>query len=98
MATDEDLERILALAARARKLVDLPGWKSGNDSVIEAHGEACDNLWNELYRQLDARAATGDAVVVPKLPPDPRKELKKQIIAALKEEIPGMVASVIDSF
>lgn len=98
MSADDDLERILVLAERARRTVDLPGWKSGNSDVIEAHGEACDNLWNELYRQLEARVHGDDPVTPPKLPPDPRKELKKQIVAALRENIPGMVASVIDNF
>lgn len=94
----DDLERILQLAAAERTLRESPQWKFDWESAFEAHGEACDRLYDELYRQLDQRAAGGDPIHPPKLPPDPRKELKQQIVARLKSELPGMVAAVIDEF
>ena len=100
MSADEDLERILQLAQRA-KITDEACQSLRGDRLedrIEAHGEACDNLWAELYRQIENREATGEPVRQSKMPPDPRKELKKEIIAALKAELPGMVSSIIDQF
>ncbi len=90
----DDLERLLQLAQRERKLRDSPQWKVAMKDAFEAHSEAVAALYDELYRQLDHRASSGDSVHVPKLPPDPRKELKKQIVARLKEELPAMVSSM----
>lgn len=94
----DDLEQILQLAEAERRTRESPLWKSDLDTALDAHSEAVERLYDELYRMLDARATNGDPVHTPKLPPDPRKELKKQIVARLKSELPGMVASVIDEF
>lgn len=100
MSADEDLERILQLAQRAKITDEACQSLQGDhfEAQIEAHGEAFDNLWAELYRQIENREAAGEPVHQPKMPPDPRKELKKEIIAALKAELPGMVSSIIDQF
>jgi hypothetical protein len=94
------LERILQLAdAERRAHVALMASKGHDiETFLDAHGEAVENLHNELYRMLDARATVGNPVPKLRMPPDPRKELKKQIVARLKEELPSMVASVIDEF
>lgn len=94
----EQLERVLQLALVERNARNSPRWAAGFEDAFEVHGEAVENLYAELYRLLDEREAGGDPVLKPKIPPDPRKELKKQIIARLKEELPSMVASVIDEF
>lgn len=94
----EDHERILQLGRRARDLADGPSWKFNTGDAVEAHGEACEAMWDEIYRQLDNRNAEGLPVVAPKMPPDPRKEIKKQIIARLKAELPDMVSHIIDEF
>ena len=96
--SDEPLERVLQYAEAARRLENSPQWKTDVEVAIDAHGEACERLWDELYRLLDARAAAGDPVHKPRMPPDPRKELKAQIVARLKDELPGMVSSIIDEF
>jgi hypothetical protein len=98
MSDTETLEHILQLATRERAMRDSPHWKLDLDLAFEAHGEAVENLFAELYRQLDERSATGDPVPSLRMPPDPRKELKKQIVARLKQELPSMVASIIDEF
>jgi hypothetical protein len=98
MNDTETLERILQLATRERSARDSPHWKLDLDLAFEAHGEAVENLFAELYRQLDERNANGDPVPALRMPPDPRKELKKQIVARLKQELPSMVASIIDEF
>jgi hypothetical protein len=95
---NEQLERVLQLAEAERRARDNPLWKTAMEDALEAHSEAVDNLYAELYRLLDERQASGDPVLKPKLPPDPRKELKNEIIARLKEELPSMVASIIDEF
>src|SRR5690606_31487387 len=98
---EEQLERILQFAEAERrahdammraKLVD------GFEEVLDAYDEARERLHGELYRLLDERANNGNPVPKLRMPPDPRKELKKQIVARLKEELPSMVASVIDEF
>jgi hypothetical protein len=55
-------------------------------------------LWAELFRLLDERERSGDPVPKLRMPPDPRKELKKQIVARLNDELPSLVASIIDDF
>lgn len=94
----DDLERVLQLAEAERRLRNSPQWKFDLEAALDAHSEAVDRLYDELYRLIDARAKDGDPVHPPKLLPDPRKELKQQIVARLKAELPGMVASVIDEF
>ena len=98
MSAVDELEIILRLARRARDAERSPRWKTDIDSAIEAHGEACDDLWGELYRQLDNREAQGNPVQKPHIPPDPRKQLKQEIVARLKAELPEMVNSIIDGF
>jgi hypothetical protein len=98
MSETEILERLLQLADRERKARDSPHWKLDLDLAFEAHGEAVDNLFTELYQLLDERSANGNPVPTLRMPPDPRKELKKQIVARLKQELPSMVASIIDEF
>lgn len=93
-----DHEAILQLARHARDAERSPQWKIAQDDAITAHGEACDALWAELYRQLDARDAEGNPVSKPHIPPDPRKQLKAEIVARLKAELPEMVSSIIDQF
>jgi len=99
VATNIDaLDFVLQLAEQERRMRDSSQWKFDLDAAFDAHSEAVENLYRELYRLLDERACIGDPVHPPKLPPDPRKELKKQIVAALKAELPGMVSSIIDQF
>jgi len=95
---NDDLERILQMAEAERRCRNSPQWKFDLEGALDDHVEAVDRLYDELYRLLDARASIGDPVHPPKLRPDPRKELKKQIVARLKAELPGMVSSVIDEF
>lgn len=94
----DDLEKVLQFAEQERRLRNSPQWKTDMRTAIEAHGEAVDRLYDELYRLLDARASGGDPVHPPKLPPDPAKELKKQIVARLKDALPRLVADIIDDF
>ncbi len=94
----ENLERILQLAESERRLRNSPQWKFDLEAAVDAHGEVVESLYSELYRQLDERSAGGEPVHPPKLAPDPRKELKKQIVAAIKLELPGMISSIIDEF
>jgi hypothetical protein len=94
----EALERVLRLALAERALRNSPGWRADLEGTIEAHGEACDRLYDELYRLLDEREAAGEPVQRLRMPPDPRKELKAQIVKRLKDELPSMVASIIDEF
>ncbi len=94
----DDFERVLQLAKVARDAANSPQWKTNTGDAVDLHGEACENLWEELYRLLDNRAAAGDPVLKPRMPPDPRKELRKQIVARLREELPSMVESIISEF
>lgn len=94
----EDHERVLQLARRARDLSDGPAWQRNVEDAAEAHAEACEAVWEELYRQIDNRDAEGMPVAKMKMPPDPRKEIKKQIIARLKTELPDMVSHIIDEY
>jgi hypothetical protein len=94
----DDLDVILRLARHARDAERSPQWKIAQDDAIEAHGAACDALWAELYRQLEAREAAGNPVPKPHIPPDPRKQIKQEILARLKADLPEMVSSIIDEF
>lgn len=92
----DKLERILQLAQAARSAERSPKWKMAMDDAIQEHGEACDRVWGELYRQLDERAAGGKAVEKWKAAPCAREELKKSLIRALKADLPGQVAAMVE--
>lgn len=96
-STHDDLECILQLARVARDASNSLAWKTDIDGAFEVHGDACDALWAELNRQLDNRAATDNPVMNPAPLPDVRKEVRKQVLAALKAELPDMVSAIIDS-
>ena len=97
-SVEETLERVLQLAAAERAAQESTLWKSDMDTAFDAHSEAVENLFGALYQLLDARLLSGNPVPKLRMPPDPRKELKKQIVARLKDELPSLVASVIDEF
>lgn len=94
----ETLERVLQLALAERSLRNSPAWKTDMEGAFEAHGEAVERLYDELYRLLDERTEGSNPVQKLRMPPDPRKELKSQIVQRLKAELPSMVASIIDEF
>lgn len=94
----DNLEVILRLARRARDAERSPRWNTALEDAVAEHGDACDAVWAELYRQIDEREADGMPVPKPFVPPDPRKQLKQEIVARLKAEIPVMVGSIIDEF
>lgn len=98
LPVDDNFEKILQLAEAERRLRNSPQWKFDLEAAFDAHGEAVERLYDALYAALDARINDGEPVHPPRIPPDPRKELKKQIVARLKSELPGLVASVIDEF
>lgn len=98
VSPEDALERVLQMADAERRLRDSPQWRTDLESAIEAHSEAVERLYAELYRLLDERADVGSPVEKLRIPPDPRKELKAQIVAKLKQELPSMVASIIDDF
>ena len=97
-AIDDPLENILRLAASERAARESGLWKTDMEAAFEAHSEAVENLYDALYALLEQRADIGDPVPKKRLPIDPRKELRRQITARLKQEIPSMVAAVIDEF
>lgn len=90
------LDRVLQLAALERGLRNSPAWKSDLDGAVEAHGAACDRLWDELYRLLDARERAGKPVSPPPPPVDQIKELRKAALAHLRAELPAMIAQALD--
>ena len=90
------LDRLLELAAVARRRRDAPEWKRDPGDAIEAYGEACDAVWAELDRLLDERAAEGRPVVPKPPPPDPAKALRKRVVARLKAELPSLVADLVE--
>jgi len=97
MSEASDLERILLLAADARRLRDSPRWKTDPEVAVGDYGNACDALWEELFRQLDARAANGNPAKMPPAAPDPRKDIERRVLAALRSDLPDMVRSIIDA-
>jgi hypothetical protein len=96
-ARSGDLENLLRLARRARDAHRSARWRTDIDAAIEEHGDACDQVWEELYRLLDAREADGAPVPMPKSLPDPRKLIKREVITRLKSELPEFVASIVDA-
>ena len=44
---------LLSLAARERKARNSPLWKTDVEAAFEEHGQACEAVWDELYRLLD---------------------------------------------
>lgn len=93
---NDKLERILQLAQAARATENSLKWKTSTDDAIEEHGDACTRLWEELYRQLDERGAMGNAVVKWKPAPDVREELRKSVVRALKADLPGQIAALVE--
>lgn len=92
----DKLERILQLAETARRAHNSPKWRMAVDDAVEEHGEACERLWNELYRLLDERAAEGKPVPRWQSPPDAKTELRKKIIRSLKADLPGIIAAAVE--
>jgi hypothetical protein len=92
------LELVLQLAQDERRRRHSPQWKMDMESAINAHADAVDRLYAELYRLLDDRASAGNPVHPSEAPPDLKKELRKQIVTRLKEAIPGMIDEVLDEF
>jgi hypothetical protein len=92
----DKLEHILQLAEAARRAHQSPKWKIAIDDAVEEHGEACERLWNELYRLLDERQAEGKPVPKWQAPPDVRQEMRKKITRALKADLPAMIAAAVE--
>jgi hypothetical protein len=97
--TSDDLERILTMAERARRAFDSSLWRTDLDAAVEAHGDACEALWAELYRLLDDRNSSGDPVPAakPTRPDLIAKNLKRKFKKELLAELPGMVRSAIEN-
>ena len=95
-----DLERILELTVAVRKAEASGLWRSATENGIDQHGAACEQLWGELYRQVDARKVRGKPVK-PK-PPSPDdgaraiKRVKQDVLARLMEELPGTITSILN--
>jgi hypothetical protein len=64
--------------------------------AIEEHGNACDRLYDELYRQLDERTAAGKSVPKWQPPPDVREEMRKKINRALKADLSAIIAAAVE--
>jgi hypothetical protein len=93
-----DLERILQLAQAARDAEHSPLWKTSIEQGFEAHGDAVEALYDELYRLLDERRNAGSPIGKPPKATDMRRELKRALVAELKHQLPLMVAEIIEGF
>jgi hypothetical protein len=51
------LSRLLDLAQRVRTAEVSPLWKRDPDAALQAHSDACLDVWRELDRLLDSRNA-----------------------------------------
>lgn len=85
------LGHLLALVARERQARNSPRWKTDIDAAIEEHSDACEALWADLYRLLDA---AGGETVSPARAERPelikrnlKRLMKKQLKASLEQLI-----------
>ncbi len=89
------IEAILRSAKRVRMLEKSPKWKTCIEDAIEEHGDACEDLWGEVYALLDEREKSGNPVQDLRPPPDKRKELRKMLASAIKDRLPGLIDDCI---
>ena len=90
---NDDLAFLLSLVARERAARNSSLWKTDTDAAVDEHGEACDAVWNELYRLLD-----GFPVEAAK-PPRPetiKRALKRDMKKALKASLVNTVDQLVD--
>lgn len=84
----EDHMAILSLARRAIEAERGKVWTTSPAEAIEQHGAACDALWDELRRQVEA---LGCAVPVLETPYVAQKRLalrmRREIVAAVQVAI-----------
>ena len=91
-------EMLLQLGLSARDAEKSPLWKVDLGEAAERHGEACEALWAELYRQLDRLSAEGNQVTTPAPLRDPVKEANNLVVAHLRKELPALVSLAMENF
>jgi hypothetical protein len=93
-AIDTDaLSFLLSLVARERKARNSPLWKTDVDAASDEHGEACEAVWNELYRLLDG---TPVEAAKPSRPELIKRYLKREMKRDLKSVLRGMIDQAVD--
>ncbi len=95
---DDDLSFLLSLVARERAARVSPAWKTNMEAAIDEHGEACDAVWNELYRLLDERQSIGPPVGAAKRtrPELIKRDLKRDMKKALREALTASINQIVD--
>lgn len=93
--SSETLKRLLTLAATERAARNSGLWKTNLDMAFDIHGQAVEELYEALYREIDL--AGGIAVPKQKKPPDPVKVAKAAILKRLRDELPTMIESLLEN-
>lgn len=93
--TDEH-DKLLQLALAVRLASKSSLWKTDMEMAIENHSDAVEALYQELDRQIDAREMGGKPLRPQRAAPDPRKEARRELAAILRQELPGLINSLLD--
>lgn len=90
----EDHMTLLALAKAAFRAEDSAMWKLDTESAFEAHGDACDALWNELRRQCGAYSDL-PPVDLPLSPQKQMVRIRKEAFQMLKSRLPDLIEEAL---
>lgn len=89
-AEASQLAFLLSLVARERAARNSPLWKTDVDEAVSEHGDACDAVWDELYRLLDGTPTK------PHNPDTIKRDIKRELKKDLKASLGGMVDQLVD--
>lgn len=89
LVQDGELNFLLSLVARERKARNSPRWKTDIEGACEDHGEACNAVWDELYRLLDGSPVEAAKPSRPEL-------IKRALKQDMKQDLKAALGSAID--
>lgn len=89
---EEQLYHVLQLAQEARIASAGPQWKTDTTTAVTRHGDACEALWDELYRLLDER----NGVSRVKLAADDKKIFRKAVTIRLREAFSLVIPDLVE--
>lgn len=90
----EDHMTLLALAKAAFRAED-SAMKLDMEAAFEAHGDACDALWNELRRQCGAYSDL-PPVDLPLSPQKQMVRIRKEAFQMLKARLPDLIEEALN--
>lgn len=79
--------------ARERAARNSPLWKTNTETACEEHQEACEAVWNELYRMLDRIPV---AAAKPSRPEVIKQGLKRDMKKELKSALRNVIDQMVD--